>query len=338
MGITYKDAGVNIDKANVAVERIKRLVKSKRTQGVIADIGNFGGLFEIKGYAEPVLVSSTDGVGTKLRMAFLTGKHDTMGLDLVNHCVNDILVQGAKPLFFMDYIATSEIDPAVIERIVEGFVEGCYQNNCTLLGGETAELPGFYQKGHYDLAGFVVGAVEKSKIIDGSTIEAGDKVIGLESSGLHTNGYSLALKLLLEMEKMRLDEKVGNKRLKEVLMAPHKSYLKSISALMEKFDVKGLAHITGGGLLENVPRILPRGVSVKIRKDSWDVQPIFRLMQEKGHIAEQEMYRTFNMGIGMVVIAGADEYETMVDSLAEHDERPYLIGEVVEGEQKIILE
>src|SRR5918998_439951 len=304
--ITYSDAGVSIDAANAAVEKIKRLARGTFNARTLSEIGSFGGMFDgaFPGMSEPVLVASADGVGTKLKVAFLTGRHDTVGRDLVNHCTNDILVQGARPLFFLDYVATGVLAPDTIVKIVEGVADGCRENNCVLLGGETAEMPGFYPEGEYDVAGFIVGVVDRERVIDGSRIAPGDVVLALPSAGLHTNGYSLARKLFFEVAghtaDTRLDElgaTVG-----EALLAPHLSYLRPLEGLLDTGLVKALAHITGGGLLENIPRVLPSGTAVELKRDSWPVPPIFEVMQELGNVAEPEMYRTFNMGVGMVVI------------------------------------
>src|SRR5205823_2434209 len=305
-GATYASGGVDIDAANRATEKIKELARATFNARTLSEIGSFGGMFDgaFPGMRQPVLVASADGVGTKLKIAFATGIHNTIGRDLVNHCVNDILVQGARPLFFLDYIATGKLAPETITSIVEGIANGCRENGCALLGGETAEMPGFYAAGEYDVAGFIVGVVDREKIIDGHTITPGDVVLGLPSVGLHTNGYSLARKLFFEIAGYQsethldeLDETIG-----AALLKPHLSYLRALEGLLDTGMIKGLAHITGGGLLENIPRILPEGTSVEIKRDSWPALPIFTLMQQIGNIDEPEMYRTFNMGIGMVIV------------------------------------
>lgn len=339
--ISYADAGVSIDAGAEAKDRIKRLARETFGARVLSEIGSFGGMFDASfpDMRSPVLVASADGVGTKLKIAFLAGTHDTIGLDLVNHCTNDILVQGARPLFFLDYIATGKLAPDVIASVVEGVARGCRENSCALLGGETAEMPGFYAEGEYDIAGFIVGIVDREKIIDGQTIEAGDRVLGLASSGLHTNGYSLARKLFFEIAGHtadthldRLGETIG-----AALLAPHKSYLRAMKPLLEKSLIKGMAHITGGGLLENIPRILPEGAGVEIRRGSWPVLEIFRAMQEIGNVTEAEMHRTFNMGIGMAVICEAQDTDALLSHFAACGEACYEIGRVVEGAREVKL-
>ncbi len=307
--ITYAKAGVNIDKANEAVEKIKTMVKKTFNKNVLADIGLFGSLYQIN--KKQVLVSTTDGVGTKLKLAFRTNKHDTVGIDLVNHCVNDVLVQGATPLFFLDYIATGKINPSTIVEIMKGFTKACKQNNVALIGGEIAEMPGMYKKNHYDLVGIMVGVVDKDKIIRGKNIKIGDKIYGLKSSGLHTNGYSLVNKLL---ENYKLDIKT--------LMIPHKSYLKEVKPYLNQ--IKGMAHITGGGFYDNIPRILPKGCSALINKKSWKIPNIFKQIQKLANIDDKEMFRTFNMGIGLVVIA-----KKIPDSIE--------IGKVIKGNNNVII-
>ena len=337
--ITYSDAGVSIDAANAAVERIKRLARGTFNARTLSEIGTFGGMFDgaFPGMQSPVLVASADGVGTKLKIAVLTGTHHTVGRDLVNHCTNDILVQGARPLFFLDYVATGKLAPDVIVRIVEGVADGCRENNCVLLGGETAEMPGFYSEGEYDIAGFIVGVVDRAKVIDGGRTEPGDLLLALPSAGLHTNGYSLARKLFFEVAghdaSTRLDalgETVG-----EALLRPHLSYLRPLEGLLDAGAIKGLAHVTGGGLLENVPRVLPSGTAVEIRRGSWPVPPVFRLMQEIGNVAEAEMHRTFNMGVGMVIICAAPDAASVRSHVEARGENIYEIGRVVEGAQNV---
>jgi len=303
--IDYESSGVNIDAGNETVSRIRNLARGTFTRGVLSEIGSFGGLFALgeRGYRDPVLVSSADGVGTKLKVAFLANRHDTVGIDLVNHCVNDILVQGAEPLFFLDYLATGRLRPDVAEQIVSGMAAACRENGCALLGGETAEMPGFYADGEYDLAGFIVGAVERTRIVDGSTLVPGDVLIGLPSTGLHTNGYSLARRILFEIEGLSVDTFVDDlgTTVGEALLAPHRSYRPAIQPLLDRQLAKGLAHVTGGGITENLPRILPSGVGAQISRDGWDIPPIFRHLQRAGGVADDEMFRAFNMGIGMVV-------------------------------------
>src|SRR5687767_10775249 len=339
--ITYSDAGVSIDAANAAVEKIKRLARSTFNARTLSEIGSFGGMFDgaFPGMPEPVLVASADGVGTKLKIAFMTGVHDTVGRDLVNHCTNDILVQGARPLFFLDYVATGVLSPETIVSVVEGISRGCKENNCVLLGGETAEMPGFYSEGEYDIAGFIVGVVDRAKVIDGSRTQPGDVVLALASAGLHTNGYSLARKLFFEVAgheaSTRLDalgETVG-----EALLRPHLSYLRPLEGLLDGGAIKGLAHITGGGLLENIPRVLPAGTAVEIRRGSWPVPAVFRLMQEIGNVTEAEMHRTFNMGVGMAVICSPTDAETVKSHLAALGEACHEIGRVTAGERAVTL-
>src|ERR1051325_4814893 len=322
--ISYRDAGVNIDAANDATERIKRLARSTFTPNVMSEIGSFGGMFraDFTSMKNPILVSSADGVGTKLRVAFLTGVHNTVGYDLVGHCVNDILVQGARPLFFLDYIASGKLVPETVEQIIEGLARGCKEAGCPLIGGETAEMPGFSADGEYDIAGFIVGAVDRDEVIDGSRIKPGDALIGLPSVGLHTNGYSLARKLLFEVAKYDVTTFVDELGCTagEELLKPHRSYLKAVDGLIGKGIIKGLVHITGGGLLENVPRILPKGTAVKINAGSWPVLPVFDLMARVGNVAPREMYRTFNMGIGLVVVVSLSDVHRLLAHLDEAGE------------------
>ncbi len=338
--IGYKDAGVDIDAANRATAAIKKLARTTFNENVMSEIGGFGGMFN-GSFAEvrdPVLVASCDGVGTKLKIAFATGIHTTVGYDLVAHCINDILVQGAKPLFFLDYIATGKLDPDVIAQIVEGLARGCREGNCALLGGETAEMPGFYADGEYDVAGFIVGVVDRRKMINGSRITAGDLVIGLSSAGLHTNGYSLARKLLLDTAGFQLDQHVPELgcTVAEELLKPHKSYLPALERLIEHEGViKGLAHITGGGLVENIPRILPSNVDAAIREGSWPALPIFDLLRKIGNVPREDMLRTFNLGIGMVVIISLQFLQFVQDQLNFAREPHYIIGEVVDGNGQV---
>lgn len=339
--ISYSDAGVSIDAANVATAKIKQLARATFNERTLSEIGSFGGMFDgaFPGMKQPVLVASADGVGTKLKIAFLTDTHTTIGRDLVNHCVNDILVQGARPLFFLDYIATGVLSPEVVAGIVEGIAVGCRENNCVLLGGETAEMPGFYSAGEYDVAGFIVGVVDREKVIDGCQIKPGDTVLALPSVGLHTNGYSLARKLFFETADYQVDthlEELGQ-TIGQALLAPHLSYLPALNGLLDRNLIKGLAHITGGGLLENIPRILPEGTAVQIKRETWPVLPVFGLMQEIGRIPDAEMYRTFNMGVGMVMVASLEDAATITSHLSEHGEAVYEIGRINEGNKEVTI-
>ena len=339
--ITYSDAGVSIDAANAAVEKIKRLARGSFNARTLSEIGSFGGMFDgaFPGMHAPVLVASADGVGTKLKIAFMTGVHDTVGRDLVNHCVNDILVQGARPLFFLDYVATGSLTHDTVVSVVAGMAHGCRENGCVLLGGETAEMPGFYADGEYDVAGFIVGVVDRAKVIDGSRVEAGDVVLALPSAGLHTNGYSLARKLFFETAGHTADTHLDalGMTVGEILLKPHLSYLRPLEALLDTGAIKALAHITGGGLLENIPRVLPEGAGVEIERGSWPVLPVFEVMQEIGNVAESEMFRTFNMGVGMIVICSKAD----ADAVSKHLDSPaancYTVGRVVEGAREVKL-
>ncbi|WP_058828945.1 phosphoribosylformylglycinamidine cyclo-ligase [Paenibacillus polymyxa] len=336
MSEAYKNAGVDIAAGNEAVERMKKHVKRTFRPEVLTDLGGFGALFGLNNkdkYEEPVLVSGTDGVGTKLKLAFAMDRHDTIGIDAVAMCVNDIVVGGAEPLFFLDYLACDKVIPEKIEAIVAGIAEGCHQSGCALVGGETAEMPGMYSEGEYDIAGFTVGIVDKSKIINGSSIAPGDTVIGLASSGVHSNGFSLVRKLLLEQQGYDLHDEIEglNGKLGDVLLEPTKIYVKSVLALLDKVKVKGMAHITGGGFIENIPRVLPDHVNVDIQYGTWPILPIFQLMQEKGEISNKDMFTTFNMGIGMVIVVGAEHAQTALEVLKEQGEAAYVIGKVTEG-------
>jgi len=324
----YKKAGVNIDKGNKAVEEIKKMAGKYG----VKEIGKFSGFYPLKsGMKNPILVSSADGVGTKLKIAFKTGINNTIGKDLVNHCVNDILVYGAKPLFFLDYIATGEVEPQVIKEIVTGLLDGCVDNDFILLGGETAEMPGFYQKDEYDVAGFIVGLVDKDRIIDGSKIKAGDLLLGLPSTGLHTNGYSLARHIVFDKLKMDVKDKVaGLKRsIGEELLETHRSYLEPVSKLLEKDLVKGMVHVTGGGFTDNIPRILPDGLGVRIER-TWKVPDIFNFLVEKGKVKKSEQYRVFNMGIGMILVIDHKDLSKAEKILKSINEKHHLIGQVYE--------
>jgi len=345
-GLTYEDAGVSIDTMDATIADIKGMIKSTYRPEVVSDIGQFGGLFALNmdKYVEPVLVSSNDSVGTKLKLAFMTGRHNTVGFDLVAHCANDILVLGAEPLFFLDYLGTGKLERHVMTQLMEGLSAGCKEVGCALIGGEIAELPSLYQTGEYDLVGNIVGIVERRKILTGDNIEPGDCVIGLASVGLHTNGYSLARKIMFEVCGYSADDFVDElgTTVGHELLKSHRSYVRSILNLIEKFNtdepkIKGLAHITGGGLLDNVPRILPENCDAAIKKGSWNVLPIFPFMQKKGNVAEDEMYRVFNMGIGMVVVVSADHAHQIVNELKSSGETVYTIGEIAEGSKKIVL-
>ncbi|RMG45641.1 MAG: phosphoribosylformylglycinamidine cyclo-ligase [Acidobacteria bacterium] len=332
--ITYRDAGVDIDAAERAMERIRQLARRTFTDRVLTDIGSFGALFraDFAEMREPILVASVDGIGTKLKVAFMTGIHHTVGYDLVSHCVNDILVQGARPLFFMDYIALGKMDPATVAEIVDGLARGCREAGCALIGGETAEMPGFYAPGEYDVAGFIVGIVDRAHLIDGRTIAPGDVLLGLKSLGLHTNGFSLARKLLFETAGYGVDthvEELGC-TVGEELLKPHRNYLTVVSGLLESGKIKGLVHITGGGFEGNIPRILPAGCAVEIELGSWPVPPIFELLQRLGRLERREMFRTFNMGIGMILIVAREEMPAVKQHFATQGEETYTIGRVVE--------
>ncbi len=336
MSEAYKKAGVDIAAGNEAVERMKKHVKRTYRPEVMAELGGFGGLFGLNKdkYEEPVLVSGTDGVGTKLKLAFAMDKHDTIGIDAVAMCVNDIIVQGAEPLFFLDYLACDKVVPEKIEAIVKGIAEGCVQSGCALIGGETAEMPGMYSQGEYDIAGFTVGIVDKKKMIDGSTIAPGDAVLGFASSGIHSNGFSLVRRLLLEEAGYSLDQQLdelGGAKLGDVLLEPTRIYVKQALKLIEEVQVKGMAHITGGGFIENIPRVLPEGVNVDIAYGSWPILPIFGLMQDKGEITNRDMFTTFNMGIGLVIVVPADQAEKAITVSEELGEKAYRIGTVTEG-------
>jgi len=332
----YKQAGVDIEAGNEVVRRIRALARRTFTPGVLSEIGSFGGLFRLDaaGITDPVLVASADGVGTKLRIAFLTGIHRTVGIDLVNHCVNDILVQGAQPLFFLDYLATGRLNPDVAVEIVEGLSTGCRVNECALLGGETAEMPGFYGDGEYDVAGFIVGVVARDRLIDGRAIRAGDALIGLPSSGLHTNGYSLARRIAFDIAGLRVDTFVPElgATIGEALLEPHRSYLPVIKPLLPSGRIKGMAHITGGGITDNLPRILPEGTSAVIDRSRWDAPAIFPWLQRSGKVPDDDMLRTFNMGIGLIVACEDADADRVISDLAQAGEPAAVrIGRVVAG-------
>ncbi|MDE3119169.1 MAG: phosphoribosylformylglycinamidine cyclo-ligase [Nitrospirota bacterium] len=332
---TYRQAGVDIEAGDEFVRRITPLVRTTFRPEVMTDLGGFGGLFRFQAekYKEPVLVSGTDGVGTKLKIAFLMDKHDTVGIDLVAMCVNDVAVSGAEPLFFLDYFATGKLAVAKAEAVVKGVAEGCRQAGCALIGGETAEMPSFYPEGEYDLAGFSVGVVDRPKIIDGRAIKPGDAVIGLASTGLHSNGYSLARRVLLEEGKLALASKPADldRTLGEVLLAPTRIYAKQILALAAAFTIKGIAHITGGGLTENLPRVLPDGCMAQLKRGAWPVPPLFAMLAQMGKVEQGEMYRVFNMGIGLVLVVPVEQADQVIRLAGELGDRGYRIGEIVAG-------
>jgi phosphoribosylformylglycinamidine cyclo-ligase len=335
--LTYKDAGVDIDAGNALVERIKPFVAATRRPGVLSGIGGFGGLFEIPaGYARPVLVAGTDGVGTKLKLAIETGRHGSVGIDLVAMCANDVIVQGAEPLFFLDYYATGRLDVDSAAAVIEGIAEGCRQAGAALLGGETAELPGFYEGEDYDLAGFCVGIVEYDRIIDGSRVAPGDAIVGIASSGLHSNGYSLARKVL-ERSGAALDMPLDGASLIDRLLAPTRIYVKPLLALLAEMEVHAMAHITGGGLPENLPRVLPEGMAARIELGSWRRPAVFDWLQSEGGIADAELYRTFNCGLGMALVLPATDADQAIALLNRHGEQAWLAGRIEAGERRVVL-
>jgi phosphoribosylformylglycinamidine cyclo-ligase len=329
--VDYRRSGVDIDAGNEAVRRIKSLARTTYTPAVLSGVGAFGGLFALDGgVKEPVLVASADGVGTKLKVAFLAGVHDTIGVDIVNHCVNDILVQGARPLFFLDYLASARLAPAVVEQVVTGIAQACRDNRCALLGGETAEMPGFYAEGEYDIAGFIVGVVPRANLIDGSRIVRGDVLLALPSSGLHTNGYSLARAIVFQHLKLRVDSVVSElgETVGRALLRPHRSYLPAVGPLLDGGRLKGMAHITGGGIVENLPRTLPEGLTFTIDRGSWTIPPLFTWLQGAGQVPDSEMFRAFNMGVGLVLVCGPGDAPDMLEELRAGGEAPWVIGEV----------
>lgn len=330
---SYKAAGVDVDAGNETVRRIKSIARGTFTPGVLSEIGSFGGLFSLAagGWTDPVLVASADGVGTKLKLAFMTGIHDTVGRDLVNHCVNDILVQGATPLFFLDYLATGRLSPDVAEQIVIGLAAGCRENGCALLGGETAEMPGFYADGEYDVAGFIIGAVERAALVDGKGIVPGDVLLALPSVGLHTNGYSLARHIAFERSRLSPETQVAElgETVGAALLRPHKSYLTAVRPLLQQRLAKGLAHITGGGITDNLPRMLPEGTAAEVRRGAWPSLPLFDWLVRAGDVALDDAYRAFNMGVGLIVAVRPDDVAAATDALATAGEVPYDIGRVV---------
>lgn len=341
MAISYKDSGVDVERGYKAVELMKKHVKSTYNDKVLGDIGSFGGFYSIAGekMEEPVLVAGTDGVGTKLKYAFVADKHDTIGIDAVAMCVNDIVCQGAKPLFFLDYFATGKLSPETVATVVSGISEGCRQSGCALIGGETAEMPGFYPDGEYDIAGFAVGIVDKKKVINGQNIKAGDVLIGIASSGVHSNGYSLVRKLFGDENKEELttfDARLGDTPL-NVLLTPTRIYVKSILELISKVSVKGIAHITGGGFFENIPRIFPEGIGCEVNKNAYEVPPVFKVMQEKAGITDAQIYNTFNMGVGMVVCVEEKDVEATLASLTASGEKAFVLGKTVNGKGVTLL-
>jgi phosphoribosylformylglycinamidine cyclo-ligase len=336
----YRQSGVDIDAGNETVRRIKQLARATFTADVLSEIGSFGGLFRLdpNATAEPVLVASADGVGTKLKVAFMSGRHGTVGADLVNHCVNDILVQGARPLFFLDYLATGRLSPDVAEQVIAGVARGCRENGCALLGGETAEMPGFYADGEYDLAGFIVGLVDRANLVNGSRIAAGDVLIGLPSAGLHTNGYSLARRVLFETCGYRADTRVAELggTVADALLEPHRSYLGPVQPLLKAGLVKGMAHITGGGITENLPRVLPEGCAAVVDPRSWTPLPIFRVLQDRGSIATDEMFRAFNMGIGLILVCAPGDVDRALGLIRGAGETsPSIIGHIISGDRVV---
>ncbi|MGM0502386.1 MAG: phosphoribosylformylglycinamidine cyclo-ligase [Bacillota bacterium] len=341
MGLTYKDAGVDIEAGEETVDKVKGAVAETFTDQVLTGLGGFGALFapDLSDYQNPVFVSGTDGVGTKLKIAFMTEQHDSIGIDLVAMCANDILAQGAKPLFFLDYLATGKLNPDAAAEVVKGIAVGCKQAECALIGGETAEMPDFYSAGEYDIAGFVVGIVDREQIITGEDIEVGDKIIGLGSNGIHSNGYSLVRKIFFELQGYDTEQKLDglDGTLGQELLKPTKIYVKSVLEILDQYQVNGIAHITGGGLIENLPRVLPEGTTAVIDSSSWQRPQIFNLIQQYGEVETKEMYRTFNMGIGMTLVVPAEQAEEVMETAQELGEEAYMIGEVKPGENEVQL-
>ncbi len=338
--VTYKDSGVDIEAADQAKNKIKSLAKSTFTPEVLSEVGKFGGFFALKKkYKDPVLISSTDSVGTKLKVAFMMNKHDTVGQDIVNHCVNDILVHGAKPLFFLDYIGTSRLSPVVMTDIIKGLSRGCKKAGCALIGGEMAEMPGFYRPSEYDLVGFIVGVVEKNKVIDGGKIKPGDQILGLRSNGLHTNGYSLARKVIFKLEKLKVNDYVSQLRttVGKELLKIHRSYLNSVFKILGEDQINGMAHITGGGIRGNLIRILPEDCKAIIDSQSWKPNPIFEFIQKLGNIDKNEMFKVFNMGIGWIIVASPKEAVKVQKKLSQLKEKVYRIGEIKSGKRDVKL-
>ncbi|MEX2467201.1 MAG: phosphoribosylformylglycinamidine cyclo-ligase [Gemmatimonadota bacterium] len=333
-GLSYRDAGVDLDAAERTKDRLKALVASTRDRFTLSELGAFGGLYRVPGdVPEPVLVSSADGVGTKLKVAFQAGRHDTVGQCLVNHCVNDILVQGARPLFFLDYLATGEMDEAVVHDVVQGVAVACKENSCALLGGETAQMPDFYATDEYDLAGFIVGIVGQGQILDGSRIREGDVLVGLDSTGLHTNGYTLARRIVFEVMGLGVDDELPGTghSVAEELLAVHRSYLPLLSPLLDAGLVRGLAHITGGGIPGNLPRVLPQGLGASVARDAWEIPPVFRILQDAGNVARDEMDRVFNMGIGMIAVTRPEDADAVVEAATTSGIGAREIGSIVDG-------
>lgn len=340
--LSYRDAGVDIEAGNQAVEDIKDVVKSTYRPEVIGDLGGFGGLFALNTakYSEPVLVSGTDGVGTKLQIAFMTGKHHTIGQDAVAMCVNDILAQGAEPLFFLDYLAVGKLSPDQVKEVVTGVANACRESGCALIGGETAEMAGFYKEGEYDIAGFCVGIVERANFLPKTDIALGDVLIGIPSSGIHSNGFSLVRKICFDHKEMTTDTWVSelDSSLGDVLLTPTRLYPRLVLPLIEKYPIKAVVHITGGGFYDNIPRILPEGVGVKITKNSWPIPKIFSLLQEWGNVEDREMFRTFNMGVGMMMVVPQTDAETVLEELEKQGESAYIIGEIILGKKNVMIE
>jgi phosphoribosylformylglycinamidine cyclo-ligase len=339
-GLSYAAAGVDIDAAHRAMKGVAAMVRSTATADTLSELGSFGGLYRVPRDArQPVLVASTDGVGTKLKVAFAAGRHGTVGEDLVNHCVNDILVQGARPLFFLDYVGVGKLEPGVVEELVSGVARGCRANGCALLGGETAEMPDMYTAGEYDLAGTIVGMVEEDRVLDGRGIRAGDALVAVASNGLHTNGYSLARRIVFDRMGLGVDDAFPEEdgSVADVLLRVHKSYLGSLYPLLQADRVRGLAHITGGGLVDNVPRILPAEVAARFDLESWTVPPVFRVLQREGGVERDEMFRAFNMGVGMVAVVPAADADAAVRDLAAAGETAWIAGEIVPGAREVIL-
>jgi phosphoribosylformylglycinamidine cyclo-ligase len=339
----YADAGVDIDAKAAALARAKAAIRSTFTPGVLGDVGGFGGLFrpDFSRYREPVLVASTDGVGTKLKVAIEMGRHDSCGADLVNHCVNDILVQGARPLFFLDYVATGKVEPGVIEKIIEGIARGCRDNGTALLGGETAEMPGFYAAGEYDVAGTIVGVVEREKILDGSRIAAGDIAVGLPSVGLQTNGYTLARRVFFETMGRRPQDRLPElegRAIGDVLLDPHLSYLSPLEPFLDTDLLHGMAHLTGGGFYDNIPRVLPEGLDVVVKAGAWPVPPVFEVLEREGDVSFEEMHRVFNMGIGMVVFLAPGDLARAAEIWKNMGQRWYAVGNVKPGSRRVVVE
>ena len=340
--MSYRDAGVDINAATQALKKMKTFINQTFDDHVLQDIGLFGAMYQpdLRGFTQPVLVSSVDGVGTKLKLAFMTGRHNTVGIDLVSHCVNDILVQGARPLFFLDYLACGRLNPDIVTEVIHGITMGCRYAGCALIGGETAEMPDMYAQGEYDLAGTIVGIVDRHKIIDGSRIQDGDILIGFPSSGLHTNGYSLARKICFEKVRLSCDDEMPGvgRTVGDELLEPHRSYAKLIQLFSRLVDIKGMAHITGGGITDNLPRILPAGLGAEVHLDSWEVPPVFSFLQQAGNVEESEMLRTFNMGIGFITVIAAAEQERAISALEQIGEPYYIIGSVIEkaDEPKVV--